>query len=260
MNIPSSIARLQRGTAFLLALGLAAGSSGAWLLYTAPGGATAQALARFDVETAPLAGTRTAAPFVAATRVAMRDDGAGFSMHRDRAPGDADFVVSVEVRAQISGRVASVRFEPGSYVEKGETLFVLDAEPFVAAVQRAQSTVTSARARLGAATAGLGRAQHAFDEGTIDQAQLDACVRAQREAHGTLRAAAAVLESARRDLDLTRIVAPIDGRVAAVQVTVGDRVAPAPGGRALVTIVSTEPVYAGSGGDANAIVRLALAE
>ncbi|HEY0877641.1 MAG TPA: efflux RND transporter periplasmic adaptor subunit [Zeimonas sp.] len=259
MNIPSSIARLQRGTAFLLALGVAAGSSGAWLLYTAPGGATAQALARFDAEAGPLARARTP-PFVAAMRVAMRDDGAGFSMQRDRAPGDADFVVSVEVRAQISGRVAAVRFEPGSYVEKGETLFVLDAEPFVAAVQHAQSTVASARARLAAATAELGRAQRAFDEGTIGHAQLDACVRAQREAHGTLRAAAMVLEGARRDLGLTRIVAPIDGRVAAVQVNVGDRVAPAPGGRALVTIVSSEPVYAGSERDANAIVRLARAE
>lgn len=245
MNITSSIVRVQRATAFLLAFGVAAASSGAWLLYTAPSGATAEALARLETQAAPLARTPAVPRLPALTPVAMHD-GASVLPARYEVASDNDFVVSVEVRAQVSGRIASVRFEPGSYVEKGETLFVLDPAPFVVALAHAESTVKSARARLGEATAALGRAQRAFDAGTIEQGELDAHVHAQREAHGVLRAAAMVLESARRDLGLTRVVAPINGRVAAVRVNVGDRVTPAPDGRSLITIVSSEPIYAAS--------------
>lgn len=316
MNIGSSIARMQRGTAFLLALGLAAGSSGAWLLFTPPSGTTADALARVATRSAPVVrasegwGFASALPVAlpvamlegacgVATRagtfgLAMREGALGRAAgevvpghapgeaalghvmhagaldpvthsdraayaareaHADRTAVDvAGADVSVEVRAPVSGRVAAVRFEPGSYVEKGDTLFVLDRAPFVAAVERAQAEVTSARARLGSATAELGRAQRAFDDGAIGSGQLEAQVRLQREAHGALREAATELENARRDLGHTRVVAPIGGRVAGVGVAVGDRVAAAPEGGALLTIVSPATAYAADCG-----VRLAQA-
>lgn len=273
MNITSSPGRMQRGTAFLLALGLAAGSSGAWLLCTAPAGTTADALARVSAQSSPVARAPESRRFAAALPVAMVDGACGGSMRAETfglamrggasgspTPADraavnvADAVVSVEVRAPVSGRVAAVRFEPGSYVEKGDTLFVLDRAPFVAAVERAQAAVTSARARLGSATAELGRAQRAFDDGAIGSGQLEAQVRRQREAHGALREAATELENARRDLGRTRVVAPIGGRVAGVKVAVGDRVAAAPEGGALLTIVSPATAYAADCG-----VRLARA-
>lgn len=291
MNITSSPGRMQRGTAFLLALGLAAGSSGAWLLCTAPAGTTADALARVSAQSSPVARAPESRRFAAALPVAMVDGACGGSMRaetfglamRGGAPGHvpgegalgrairggasgsptpadraavnvANAVVSVEVRAPVSGRVAAVRFEPVSYVEKGDTLFVLDRAPFVAAVERAQAAVTSARARLGSATAELGRAQRAFDDGAIGSGQLEAQVRRQREAHGALREAATELENARRDLGRTRVVAPIGGRVAGVKVAVGDRVAAAPEGGALLTIVSPATAYAADCG-----VRLARA-
>ncbi len=258
MSIASSIARLQRGTAFLLTLGVAAAGSGAWLLHTAPAGVTGAALARLDTHATPPERNPVAWRVAAAVPVALRDGATGVSLKHRRPGADEPFAVSVEVRAQVSGRVAAVRFEPGSYVEKGETLFVVDPAPFAAAVANAESTVASARARLGAATAALGRTQRAFDAGTVGQDLLDAQVRAQREAHGVLRAAAMVLESARRDLALTCVVAPIDGRVAAVRVQVGDRVAPAPDGASLITIVSSEPVYAASSGESG-FVQVAYA-
>ncbi len=205
---------IRRATAWLLALGLGAAGSGIGLLCTLPSGATARALSRIDVEAAQ------------ASRIAMQP------------------VVSVEVRAPIPGRVASVRFEVGAYVRKGDTLLVLDAAPFVAALEDARAAVTTARARLGAATAALGRAQRAFDDGVIGDEELHARVREQREAHGALRAAAEALEHARHELALTRIAAPIGGRVDEVRVSVGDRVAAAPDGRVLVTIVAPGAVYA----------------
>lgn len=206
--------RIPRATSLLLALGLVAAGSGVGLLCTAPSGATARALSRVELEAAH------------ASRIAMQP------------------VVSVEVRAPIPGRVASVRFEPGAYVRKGDTLLLLDPVPFVGALEDARASVATARADLGAATAALGRAQRAFDDGAIGEKELQARVRKQRDAHAALRTAAEALERARHELALTRIAAPIGGRVDEVRVSVGDRVAAAPEGRVLVTIVAPGAVYA----------------
>ncbi len=255
MNILNSIARVRRETAFLLVLGAATGASGAWLLYTAPVGLTDRALAGIETRMEPR--TVRAGVLPVAAQVATSDDAMLVSLQRGRAADDAADAVSIEVRAQVSGRIASVRSPAGSYVAKGATLFELDPAPFVAAVGHAEHGGAEARARLAVATAELGRAQRAFDDGTIDTQALDARVRAQREAHGALRTAAALLESARHAIALTRIVAPIAGRVAAVRVDVGDRVAAAPEGRSLITIVPDDPVFA-EDGDEGARVRLAL--
>ncbi len=215
----AAIVRMTGATLLLLALGVGAAGTGAWLLCTAPASGTAQALARVEAE-----------KIAYASRVAS---------HIVSQP-----VMSVEVRASIPGRVASVRFGPGAYVRKGETLLLLDPEPFADAVEHSSEAVALARGRLGIATAALGRAQRAYDDGEIDEVELHARVRAQRDAHGGLRAAAEALELAQHELTLTRIAAPIGGRVDEVRVSVGDRVGAAPDGGVLVTIVVPETVYA----------------
>lgn len=206
------------GTLFLLALGLGASCIGAMLLCTAPASGTTRALALAEGEMAHL------------SRIAS---------HIDSQP-----VKLVEVRAPIPGRVAAVRFEPGAYVRKGETLLLLDPTPFAGALEQAREEVATARTRLGAATAALGRAQRAFDDGEISEGELHARVQEQRDAHGALRAAAEVLEQAQHELALTRIAAPIGGRLDEVRVSVGDRVAAAPDGGVLVRIVAPGDVYA----------------
>lgn len=216
-----SIDSMTRGTLFLLALGLGACGVGAALLCTTPAFGTARALERIEGDTAR------------ASRIASYIE--------------LQSVLSVEVRASIPGRVAAVRFEPGAYVRKGDTLLVLDPTPFVDAVEHARAAVAMARVRLGAATAALGRAQRAFDDGEMGEGELHARVREQRDAHGDLHTAAEALERALNELALTRVAAPIGGRVDKVRVSVGDRVGAAPDGGVLVTIVAPGPVYAAAG-------------
>jgi len=217
----SSIDRMTRGTVFLLALGLGASCIGAMLLCTAPASGTARALESAGNEIAH------------ASRIAS---------YVESQP-----VTSVEVRAPIPGRVAAVRFEPGAYVRKGETLLLLDPTPFAGALEQAREAVATARTRLGAATAALGRAQRAFDDGEIGERELHARVQEQRDAHGALRAAAEALEQAQHELALTRIAAPIGGRIDEVRVSVGDRVTAAPEGGVLVRIVAPGEIYADAG-------------
>jgi len=245
-SIVASLARVSRATILLLVLGTSASGSGVWLLHQAPGSTTAQALAQANARTTRVLPARLSPTGHFVTAVAAGERMHGFSMPDEPSPRDSAFVVLIEVRALVSGRVAAVRFDSGATVEKGETLFEIDPAPFIAAVQDAESKVAAARVGLGSATVDLGRAPRAFDDGRIDVEALDASVRSQRQAHGVLQQASAALSDARHRLGLTRIAAPIDGRVAEVRVRVGDRVAAAPQGGVLVTIVSPKSVYAGA--------------
>lgn len=245
MSVAAACARVPRVTAFLFALGVSAASSGAWLLHDMAVGETARALGRARTHESapprlPSSGSREA-PALAMLGTVPRLAGPS---GRPEDPIDVRFVELVEVRASVPGRVASVRFESGSRVQKGDTLLVLDPASFIAAVQAAQTDLADARTHLAAATAALGRSQRAFDAGQIGAQELDVVVRAQREKIGAMRHAEATLEDARRRLARTHVVAPTDGRVAEVRVRVGDRVTGTPDDRALITIVSPEAVYA----------------
>jgi RND family efflux transporter MFP subunit len=71
-----------------------------------------------------------------------------------------------------------------------------------------------------------------------------------------LLAAEAALDSARLDLEYTRVCAPIDGRVSRAIVTAGNYVNGVAGGATvLTTIVSVDPVYAYADIDENSLLK-----
>lgn len=57
-------------------------------------------------------------------------------------------VQTVTLRAQIAGTLEQVLFKEGTAVKRGQTLFVIDQRPFVAALQSAQAQLATARANL----------------------------------------------------------------------------------------------------------------
>src|SRR5262245_39122228 len=58
---------------------------------------------------------------------------------------------SVEIRAQVSGYLAKVLFDPGADVKKGEVLFEIDRRTFEAELKVAEGEVTRTLAREKAA-------------------------------------------------------------------------------------------------------------
>lgn len=55
---------------------------------------------------------------------------------------------TVDLRAQIGGTIEQVLFREGTEVKKGQTLFVIDQRPYVAALQAAEAQLATARAAL----------------------------------------------------------------------------------------------------------------
>jgi HlyD family secretion protein len=145
---------------------------------------------------------------------------------------------TVEVGAEVSGRVTEVLVDYNDQVKKGQLLAVIDPEQPQAAVSEAEArvresdaSVRQARATLTEARQTHERARREAQEGLVSQKELEAAQAALERAEATLASAQAsatvaraTLESQRSRLDKTRIVSPIDGIVLSRTVEPGQTV------------------------------------
>jgi RND family efflux transporter MFP subunit len=171
--------------------------------------------------------------------------------------GRIEAVESVEIRPRVSGYLTEVRFQAGQVVRKGQVLFVIDPRPFVAAVQRAEAEVDSAKVRLATAGRDSVRAEQLLKTQAISAEGADQRDARMGESKAALAAAMANLETARLNLDYTQIRSPIDGRVGRALMTLGNNVSGVDGMNSLLaTVVSVDPVHAYADLDEAVLLRL----
>jgi multidrug efflux system membrane fusion protein len=158
--------------------------------------------------------------------------------------GRLEAIQRVEIRPQVSGRIVSVQFKDGALVNKGDVLFVIDPDPYQAAVDRAAGEVAAAEARVAYASSDAARADRLIQSNAIARRDFDEKQNASREASANLKTARAALESARIDLTRTRVVAPVAGRVSRAELTVGNVVTAGTSAPVLTSLMSVSPIYA----------------
>ena len=177
----------------------------------------------------------------------------------------------VELRPRVAGTIEQVHFTDGAFVAKGQLLFTIDPKPFEAEVARAQSAVSSARARAELATTELARAKTLLDQQAVSRQEFDQSTSGARTAQADIQGAEAALRVARLNLDYTAVKAPIAGRASRAAITVGNLVNEQ---AVLTTIASVARVYAyfdgsertylrlksSAGADKAPVVRMALAD
>ena len=159
--------------------------------------------------------------------------------------GRLEAVHHVDVRPRVSGLIAAVRFTEGAVVQRGDVLFEIDTRPFQAEVDRLRADLARAKAALTRATAESNRAQRLSAEKAISTEEHDRRSSSAVEADAQVSAVEATLRSAELNLEFTRVVAPISGRVGRAIVTEGNLVSSGPGEATLLTtLVSIDPIYA----------------
>src|ERR1700735_559870 len=164
--------------------------------------------------------------------------------------GTLDGFTNADVRAQVTGYLLRQGYQEGSFVKQGQLLFQIDPRPFQAALDQAEGQLAQAKANLANAEAVQGRTQLDVNrytplakEEAASQQDLDNAVQNNLAAKATVQTAQALIktdeaavETARINLDFTRLIAPIDGIAGQAQLQVGALVNP---GSAPVTSVST---------------------
>lgn len=176
----------------------------------------------------------------------------------DEFTGRLEAVESVEVRPRVTGYIESVNFSEGSLVKKGDLLFVIDPRPYRAELAKAEAELTRATARVELADSDVARSDKLRAIKAVSQEEFDTRLNAAREARANVAAAVAAVDAARLNLEFTRVVAPIAGRISKAAVTAGNLVS---GGSSqstlLTTVVSVDPIYVSFEGDEQVYLKYA---
>jgi len=172
----------------------------------------------------------------------------------DEYSGRLDAVDSVELRARVSGYLQSVNFKDGAEVKKGELLFVIDPRPYQADLDRALADLAQAQSRVDLASNEYARAQRLIESKTISVEEADTRWKNKTEADAALQSSRASVETARLNLDYTRITAPIDGRISRRLLTEGNLINSAQP-PVLSTIVSQDPIYCYIDADERSVLK-----
>jgi RND family efflux transporter MFP subunit len=167
-------------------------------------------------------------------------------------------VDSVEVRAHVWGYLAKVNFKEGAMVKKGDVLFELDPRPYEALLAQAKGKVAQDEAQLTFDEAEYQRNLKAITSGAVSRSDLDKSAAARGVDLANLSADKALVASRQLDLEYTKVIAPVSGRVSRYVVTVGNLIQSGDqgGGTLLTTIVSVDPVYAYFDVDEHTVLRV----
>lgn len=138
------------------------------------------------------------------------------------AVGSVQSIESVDIVAQLSGRVLALHVDVGSKVEKGNLLIELEAEGVTARFKQARSGLHGARAQEEQATAALARVQALFEREAATQQQLEAATAAALGAGAAASAANQQVVEAEAALAHAQVPSPLTGIVAQRLVNVGD--------------------------------------
>ncbi len=155
--------------------------------------------------------------------------------------GHTEAIFSVEVRARVNGYLDKVNFNDGDEVEKGTTLFEIDARPYKATFDNTIAMLEQGQARLTRTTADHRRADALLQRNAIGREEYDRIQGDYAESKATIGAAKASLDMAQLNLDWTKVVAPISGLVSRRLVDPGNLIKA--DDTILTTIVSLDPIY-----------------
>jgi multidrug efflux system membrane fusion protein len=149
-----------------------------------------------------------------------------------------------EIRPEVSGRIMEVRFQDGQTVKQGDLLFVIEPQPYEAAVERDLASLESAKSKVILAKIDLDRANNLVATHAIAQSEQDTAANAYRVSQADQDNADAQLKQAKIDLEHAYVTAPISGRMSRAEITVGNLVQSGIGAPLLTSLVSENGIYA----------------
>jgi len=190
--------------------------------------------------------------------------------------GTLGAIESVEIRARVEGTLERAPFKEGTLVRKGQLIFGIQQNTYLAALRSAQAQLATAHAQVNQAQGNLVASQAALDRATITvdrdrplaadkaipQKDLDNAIQNQAAATGQVDVARAQIESAKAavlsgeaavanakiNYGYTTIYSPVTGLIGYLNYDVGNVVG-GTGTQVLDTITTIDPVKVNFGID-----------
>jgi RND family efflux transporter MFP subunit len=167
-------------------------------------------------------------------------------------------VDSVDVKAHVWGYLQKVNFKEGDLVKKGDVLFELDARPYDALLTQAKAKVAQDEAQLAFDEAEYQRYVGLARTSAVSKSDVDKAAAARGVDLANIAADKALVAQRQLDVEYTKVLAPISGRVSRYNVTIGNLIQSGDqgGGTLLTTIVSVDPIYAYFDVDEHTVLRV----
>ncbi len=147
----------------------------------------------------------------------------------------------VEVRARVEGYLESMMFEEGTYIRKGQPLFIIDPTIYRANMMKAKANLNKAKAAEEKAKRDLERIRPLYEQNAASRLDLDNAVAAYETAKADVVVGEAELALARQTLSYTTVTSPISGYISERSADIGTLVGP--GGKSLLaTVVNSDTV------------------
>lgn len=157
-------------------------------------------------------------------------------------PGRTTAYLVAEVRPQVGGIIQKRFFEEGSEVKEGDILYQIDPSLYQATCDRAKAELAKAEAKTIPLKNKYERHKVLIETKAISQQDFDNTVAEFNTAEADIQACKAAVETARINLEYTKLIAPISGRIGKSHVTVGALVT-ANHIMPLSTIQSIDPIF-----------------
>jgi RND family efflux transporter MFP subunit len=139
--------------------------------------------------------------------------------------GRLEMTEVVSVRSRVSGTLCEIHFKVGEIVKQGDLLFeVGPAEVFKAQLEKAEVETAQKAAHHKAKQVELKSAEQRFAAGALPRAVVEQYTAKVNSAAEALQVARAALETARHTSEVTKISAPVAGRVVERTASLQDRI------------------------------------
>ena len=215
----------------------------------------------------------------AGTEVRMEQVGRRDLVAAVTASGKIEPKTSVDISADITGRIVRIAVREGDVVKKGQFLLQIDPAEYQAAVTRAEAVVASTQATLLQTRASRDQAEREWRRArqlrelgpnliapqAAEQAQtaFEVAQATYASTDAQLAQSRASLQAARDNLAKTKLVSPINGRVVRLAVEEGEVAVPGTFSREtglLMTVADLSIILANVQVDETDVVRLAMGD
>jgi membrane fusion protein, multidrug efflux system len=147
-----------------------------------------------------------------------------------------------EIRPQVSGVLLKRMFEEGTDVKEGQQLYQIDPAPYQAAYDKAEGTLLHDQAALVYAQAHAARWGVLARDSWMSKEDNDKAISTAGQAAANVKVDQAALEAAAINLEYTKMLSPLSGRISRSAVTEGALMT-ANQATAVATVTQLDPIY-----------------
>lgn len=156
--------------------------------------------------------------------------------------GNVEALKQVDIRARVEGFLLTVDFSDGQHVNQGGLLFTIEPNKYIDARDQAKAQLLSDKAALLSAQLDYERMEKAIETNAVSKQQLTTAKATRDKAHAQVVASEAKLSDTNLNLNYTRILSPLKGKISRRFVDPGNLVGPGYE-TLLATVVETQPIY-----------------